>query len=100
MFFNQETQSGPLEPVKLKNGSIHQAALVVSVMTNIKSLTSGENPGALYELFLKCKDSEYEVSENNRGILEGLALMKSGSVSEDVQDVVLSALQLEGLNMR
>ena len=84
---------------KAKNGSKVAQPLVITTMMNLEALMES-NPMAFYELVEKCKNSEHKMFGNTKDVVAELALIdSSGSVHSSTKDVVLSAVEGEGLSM-
>lgn len=88
-----------MEVVTLKNGSEEHKALVVTTMMSLKSLFN-ENPLAFYELVQICKNPSHSIfSPVQLKALESLGLVSGGIVHFSVRNIVLSAVEGEGMEM-
>ena len=88
------------EVIKLKNGSEEAKGLVTITMLSLESLLK-ENPIAFYEFTMKCRDRQHTLFGNTEEVLRDLALLEQrGSVHESIRNIVLSAVEGEGLDMK
>lgn len=94
-----------METVLLKNGSTEAKTLVIVILTSISSLMKS-NPMAFYDLVMKCRDSSYKFFGNNIDILLKLSLVqsssetgRSGHIHSSIKNIVLSAVEGEGLEL-
>lgn len=88
------------ETVVLKNGAEEAKTIVNVLMKTLEDLVQ-QNPIAFYELVQLCKDSNHALFGNTGEILQQRALVQSdGRVHDSIQNVVLSAVQGEMLEMR
>ncbi len=91
-----------MEMVRLNNGTQMAKPLVMSVMMSINGLEQQGLSGmlAVYELVEVCKDKDYKPSPDNMKKLQDLRLLeKSGKPHDSIRNVVLSAVQGEGIDM-
>jgi hypothetical protein len=91
-----------MEMVKLKNGTEEAKHLVTTVMMSINGLAKQGLPGmlAVYDLAEVCKGKGYRPFGDNMKKLQGLALLdQSGKPHDSIRNIVLSAVQGEGLDM-
>ncbi len=87
------------EVVELKNGSKEDKRIVVVIMVSLRNLIK-THPIALCELIMKCKDANHQFFGNTGEVLQGLCLVQiDGSVNTSVSDIVLSAVEGDGLDM-
>lgn len=90
--------------VLLTNGARVPKSVVDVTMISLSHLmTKGGFAGIIqaYDLAMFCRDSSYHMSEANKKALQDLGLLEgNGSPHDIVKDIVLSALQGEGLGMR
>jgi len=85
--------------IKLKNGIEEAESLITIVMMSLQKLFN-ENPMAVYELVMKCRDNNHQYFGNMVEELKTLALVQSdGSVHNSIRNIVLSAVKGEGLKM-
>src|SRR3990167_5007413 len=86
-----------IKMVKLKNGSEVAQSIVVATMMSLEALINS-NRIAFYELVEKCRDSKHEMFGNTKEVVAKWALICSdGSVHSCIKDVVLSAVEGDGL---
>lgn len=91
-----------MEMVRLKNGKEEPKSLVATVTVPLRLLAEGGLGGAmaLYELHQKAKDPNHQFSGNTGEKLQRLGLVGSdGNLPESVRNVVLSAIEGDGLGM-
>lgn len=91
-----------IEMVKLKNGSTEPHPTVVATMVSLKSQAKDGLGGMLllYDLQQICKGKGERVNSSTVEKLKKLALLEqSGQPHDSVRNIVLSALQGEGLGM-
>ena len=91
-----------MEVIKLRNGSEEPEPIVKVTMMALESLESKGLPGmlALYDLAEICKGKTVAPYGDNQKMLQDLALLKpDGQPHESIRNVVLSAVQGEGLGM-
>lgn len=89
----------PVDILKLKNGAEEAASLVKVTMMSVKRLMES-NPIALIELALLCRDRDHELFGNTAVELQSLGLVDpGGSVHGSIRNVILSAVEGEGLKM-
>lgn len=89
-----------MDILKLKNGSEEVAPLVNVTMISVRHLLES-NPIAFVELVSLCQDRDHELFGNTAVELQRLALVKpDGSVHGSIRNIVLSAVEGEGLEMR
>ena len=100
-----DTERKP-EIVQLRNESEEARAVVMAVMHVLKSLLDPKKGGirgalAVYELTMACRDPNYQIEKSFRERLTNLQLIqKDGSIHPSVRNVVCSAVEGEGLEMR
>jgi len=88
------------EKIKLKNGSEEIDSLVAATLSSIYALLM-ENSGVLHYLFKKCKDDNYNIPPEAVEILKDKALLEeSGSVHSSIRNIVLSAFEVDGQNIK
>lgn len=88
-----------IEIVKLKNGSEEALPIVRVTMFSIRSLLQ-ENPIAFCELVMKARDDNHQLFGNTAEVLQQWALLDSRrELHESIRNVILSAVEGEGLNM-
>lgn len=83
----------------LKNGAEEDGALVTVVMIGLENLMNS-NPIAACELVEMCKNNAHKPFGNAGAVLGELGLLIDGTVHGSVRNIVLSAFEGEGLNMR
>lgn len=89
-----------MDMLKLKNGSEEFPALVKVTWMSMMDLLES-HPIALVELVSLCRDRDHELFGNTAVELQGLALVDpGGSVHRSIRNIVLSAVEGEGLEMR
>lgn len=88
-----------METVVLKNGSKEVKALVVVVMMSLEELI-GKDPITFYELVMFCRDQSHKFFGSTQGALERLGFLQNGTVHDSVRNIVLSAVEGDGLEMR
>ena len=91
-------ETGPLETVRLKNGSEEVASLVSVTMMSLQHLMQ-DKPIVLYELVEVCRDRDHKPFGLTGQDLEDLGLMNAGCVHDSIKNVVLSAVEGTGLEM-
>lgn len=96
--FRPASQQEP-KAITLKNGSQEADVLVAGIMLSLKSLMK-ENPIALYELVMKCRNPNHQMFGNTKDVCEELALVERNSVHDSIRNVVLSAVEGDGLSMK
>lgn len=85
--------------VTLKNGKQEAEALVTIVMMSLNKLLK-ERPMSVYELVMKCRDNNHQFFGDTAKDLLNLALLqKDLSVHSSIRNIILSAVEGEGLNM-
>lgn len=88
-----------METTILKNGAEEAVSLVTVCMMSLEDLIK-ENPIALYELVMKCRDRNH-VFGNAGELLEQRKLVQSdGQPHDSIRNVVLSAIEGDELDMR
>ncbi|OGT46803.1 MAG: hypothetical protein A3E83_03890 [Gammaproteobacteria bacterium RIFCSPHIGHO2_12_FULL_41_20] len=98
--FRQTPKTQELPLIKLKNGSTELDGVVFTVMDNLKSLFHS-NPILFYEFVMKCRDSNHTMFGKSNDALKLLGLIEgNNSVHDSVRNIVLSAVEGEGLGMR
>lgn len=91
-----------LEALKLKNGSEEAKPLVIVVMVSLNTLLDKGFPGMLtaYDLVQICQGRDYKPSGNNLQMLKDLQLLQpDGQPHSSVRNIILSAVEGEGLGM-
>lgn len=88
-----------METVRLKNNSEESKILVMSTMITLSQLFS-ENPLAFYELVQICNNPSHEIfSPVQREALESAGLISQNIVHASIRNIVLSAVEGEGMGM-
>jgi len=87
-----------MEMVRLKNGAEEGKPLVLATMMSLRR-TMEKDPMAFYDFVMLCRDRHYEPFGNAIERLENLSLVHSGQVHESIRNVVLSAVEGDGLEM-
>jgi hypothetical protein len=86
--------------VKLKNGSSVDESFVCKTMTTLKSFGSEIREVILFELFHLCRDPECELLLGAEKVLQEACLVdENGAVTDDLRNIILSAVKTEGLNV-
>lgn len=93
-FFSQK----PINILKLRNGNEVPEPIAISTMMNLNLLME-KDPIAFFELVAKCKNSQHKMWGKTEKTVSDFGLINSGSVHECIRDVVLSAVQGEGIEM-
>lgn len=88
-----------METVKLKNGTDEAKVLVQTTMNALENLVD-TNPIAACELVEMCKDASHKPFGNACDILEDLSLVNNGQVHTSIKNIVVSAFEGEGFDMR
>lgn len=95
-----------MEEIKLKNGATETRVMVIATLISINSLLE-EHLMAFYDLVMRCRDSNYKFLGNNLKILEDLSLVQlpsetgsSGHIRNSIRNIVLSAVEGEGLRLK
>jgi hypothetical protein len=91
--------SWEMKAVFLKNGAEEAEVLVRVVMLSLGNLME-QNPIVFYELVQLCKNREHKLFGNTGEILEKLRLVENGEIHDSIRNVVLSAVEGDGLNIR
>ena len=99
-----EENYGQLGTMKLKNGADEVPQLVAVVMHTLRSLMVSA-PLQVYDLAMFCRDPTYEFFGDNGSKLVSLGLLNARpdgkfAVHESIYNVVTSAVDGEGLDMR
>ncbi len=88
-----------MKTVQLKNGAEEAASLVNIAMNSITTLLKSK-PIVVYELVMKCRDSNHELFGKSGEDLRELSLIEAdGSVHSSIRNIVLSAASGDGLDM-
>jgi len=88
-----------MELIRLKNGSEEADVLVYSAMGSLKVLAD-DQPNALYELVMKCRDNNHVFFGDTGNILKERHLIEpDGRVHDSLRNIVLSAVVGDGLEM-
>lgn len=88
-----------METVVLKNGATEALSLVSVTMMSINQLFASK-PMAFYELVEVCRDRNHKIFGNLQDDLVELALLQGdGQPHGSIQNIVLSAVSGEGLDM-
>ncbi len=90
-----------MKELKLKNGSIEVDVTIAAIMMNLEALFA-KNKFAFYDLVMKCNNESYEWEyRNSKRVMKNYHLMESdGKILDDIQNVVLSAVEIDGGDMR
>lgn len=97
-----------MDTIILKNGSEEVKQLVIVVMHSLHGLLSTEVPPmeaipnglAFYDLVMKCRNHNHQISEKSEKILKGLSLIESnGEVHQSIRNIVLSAANGDDLEI-
>jgi hypothetical protein len=84
--------------MKLKNGSEELDGLVGVTMMSVRRLTQ-THPIAFYELVMLCRDPKHKLFGNTGQALNDLSLVTNGQVHDSIRNIVLSAIEGEGMDM-
>ena len=88
-----------IETVVLKNGATEALSLVSITMFSLSNLLK-QKPMCFYELVMKCRDKEHKIWGNLAVDLKELSLIqRDENVHSSIKNIVLSAVEGEGLNM-
>jgi len=88
-----------MEVVMLRNGTEEAKPLVAVMMMSLEHLMD-EQPLALYDLVMKCRDREYQFFGDNEKYLQDLKLVETnGNIHGSVRNIILSAVRGEGIDM-
>lgn len=86
--------------VRLRNGTEGTKQFVAVMMIALKGLME-KHPIALYDLHEMAKDSAHQPFGNSKQILSDLYLISDdNSIHESCRNVILSAMEGEGRNLR
>jgi len=83
----------------LKNGTEEVQPLVKVTMMTLHKLAN-EYPLAAYDLVELCKSTQYKPFGGNNSILENYSLIINGEVPDSIKNIVLSAFEGEGINLK
>lgn len=98
MFATKQNDKPAIATVKLKNGSVEAKFVAVATMISLDSLLQ-DNPIAFYELVTKCRDPKHVMFGKSKSVCENLALMNGDIVHGSIKNIVLSAVEGDGLDM-
>ena len=93
-----------METVTLKNGAEAARVLVSTTMLALRALNE-QQPVALYELTMACRDKGHVMFGNSGSVAKSLALVESqdadgrARIHDAVRDIVLSAVSGEDFDM-
>lgn len=88
-----------MDVTKLKNGREEATVLVTVTMATLKHLMKTK-PIVLFEFVSKCRDSAHELFGCSGADLKALSLIDEGGTPHNsVKNIVLSAIEGEGLEM-
>lgn len=91
-----------LEVVTLRNGAQEAKPLVAIIWAGIRKLLDDPMGGGIvmYELVMKCRDSNHQFFGNTGDRLKALRLVElNGAVHNSIRNIVLSSAEGEGLQM-
>lgn len=92
-----------IEVVTLKNGTEEARPLIGVMMLTLQRLWA-EKPTVLYELVQLCRDREHELWGSTSEDLLALSLIEKTNdgfrVHDSIRNIVLSAIEGEGLEMK
>jgi len=83
----------------LKNGTEEVQPLVKVTMMTLNRLV-GKYPLAAYDLVELCKSTQYKPLGDSNSILEKYCLIINGEVHDSIKNIVLSAFEGEGINLK
>lgn len=94
--------------IRLKNGGRAERAAIVTIMDSLSDLQkSTAGITALWDLVRVCRDHSFVITSDNsrktlvrRGLIKHFNADGSAVVHDSIRDVVMSAVQGNGLNMR
>lgn len=98
MFSKKPEEPKQISTVKLKNGTEVIEPVLITTMINLDALMK-KNPIAFYELVQKCRNPQHKMFGNTEQVAESLALIERGSIHDSVRNIVLSAVEGDGLKM-
>ena len=88
-----------METIKLRNGAEEAKPLVAVTMMHLETLMN-ERPLALYDLVMRCRDTNYEFFGTNGDYLKSLNLVgQDGSIHGSIRNIILSAIDGDGIDM-
>ena len=85
--------------LKLKNGSEEEKDLIAVTMSSLENLVQ-TYPIVAYELVEVCRNPAHKLFGNSGNRLQELGLMQNGIVHDRLKNIVLSAFEGEGLNLK
>ena len=85
--------------LKLKNGSEEEESLIAVTMMSLDNLVQ-TYPIVAYELVEICRNPAHKPFGNSGDRLQELGLMQNGIVHESVKNIVLSAFEGEGFDIK
>jgi len=88
-----------MKTLVLKNGSEEAEPLVKVTMMSLRNLME-TNLIAFYELVCLCRDGKHQLFGNTGEVLGKFSLVSNGQVHDSIRNIVLSAAEGEGLDMR
>ena len=88
-----------MEMLTLKNGAEEPKPLVLSVTMSLQKIFE-DNPIVAYELVTMCREAGHKFFGDSEEVLKAWGLVQpDGKVHESIRNIVLSAVQGDGLNM-
>ena len=83
----------------LKNYSQESVSMILVSMFSLQMLMK-QNPGLFAEFVELCRNPDYKLSDTSRKNLETLNFIRNGAVNTSLRNIVLSAVEGNGLEMR
>jgi len=91
-----------METVILKNGTEEVAQLVATIMHTLREMEgdmANGGPICIYELVQMCRDRNHKPFGTSGEKLERLNLINGGQVHDSIRNIVLSAIEGDGLDV-
>lgn len=90
-----------VQTVRLRNGAEEVKSLVSMILFTLKDMWSKGEVTTVYELAMLCRDPEHKLFGDTGDVLKKLSLVQpDGRVHDSIRNIVLSAVEGEGLDMR
>lgn len=88
-----------METVILRNGAEEAKPHVTVTMMSLEHLME-DRPLAFYDLAMRCRDRSYKFFGDNEEYLKSLDIVdRDGSIHGSIRNIVLSAVEGDGLDM-
>lgn len=87
-----------MNTIKLKNGSEEVEALVATTMMALRGLFD-EKPMVVYELAMLARDRNHKPFGGMTADIETVGLVQEGQMHGSIRNIVLSAVEGEGLEI-